>query len=216
MTFPMFVFGLLTVVSALGVVFFGRPLYSALSLVVTLFLVAINFALLGAQFLAATQIMVYAGAIMVLVVFVIMLLGLQTVTPQEKKAGYRALALGVAVVWILGLSQIFRVQGTPVFSTTDLWKPASADTVSGRKVFIRETAEVSNPAPVAPGELEGTTENIGGRLFTKFVYPFEVVSALLLAAIIGATVIAYENKRALPLGRGLRAKQEEKIGQKAA
>ena len=205
MTFPMFVFGLLTVCSALGVVFFGKPLYSALSLVLTLFLVAINFALLGAQFLAATQIMVYAGAIMVLVVFVIMLLGLQVVTVSEKRSGYRAAALGVSLVLVLGLGQIFRYQIIPVFSQESLWKPAAAaSSIPGSSIPGSSIA-----AAPAAGELQGTTEAVGERMFTKFIYPFEVVSLLLLAAIIGATVIAYEPKRSLPLGRGLRAKQEE-------
>ena len=190
MTFPMLVFGLLTLVSALGVIFFDRPLYSALSLVVTLFFVAINFALLGAQFLAVTQIMVYAGAIMVLVVFVIMLLGLKVSTPREKKAGYQAFALGVLLVFVAALTQIFHYQEQTIFSPTALWK--------------------APVAPVADDQIrQGTTEAIGGVLYTRFVYPFEVVSLLLLAAIIGATVIAFENKRGLPLGRGLKAMNTE-------
>ncbi len=214
MTLAMLIFGLLTVVSALGVVFFGRPLYSALSLVLTLFFVAINFALLGAQFLATTQIMVYAGAIMVLVVFVIMLLGLQAVTAQERRAGYRALALGVSIVIILGFAQIFRYQISPVFSANSLWKHPG---ISAERVAALKAENGPAPAAADPNvELFGSTEAVGELMFTKYVYPFEVVSLLLLAAIIGATVIGFESKRALPLGRGLRAKQEEAAERKAA
>ncbi len=83
MTFWMALFGVMTLTSAAGVVLARSPLNSALWLVVTFFLVAAHYAILQADFLAAVQVLVYAGAIMVLVIFVIMLLG-QEARTREK------------------------------------------------------------------------------------------------------------------------------------
>lgn len=88
--FPI-IFGILTVLSAVGVVLATNPLNSALSLILTLFLMAAHYALLNAQFIAVMQILVYTGAIMVLVVFVVMLLGLRT---SKKIQGIPKIAFG--------------------------------------------------------------------------------------------------------------------------
>lgn len=88
-------FGLLTLASAFGVVFSAKALHSALFLVLTLLLVAVHFALLEAQFLAVLQILIYAGAIMVLVVFVVLLLGADQ--PAERE-GFRVPAYLAAVL----------------------------------------------------------------------------------------------------------------------
>lgn len=179
----MFVFGIFTVLSSLGVVFSRKPLTSALYLVVTLFLVAVHFALLGAHFIAVIQIMVYAGAIMVLVIFVIMLLGAE---PEGTKQRY-------------GISTLFSVVVLGFFLYTVL--------SSVRSGFKLEVAEFIKPQT----ELLtlGNTEAVGRLLYTKYLFPFELASLLLLAAIIGAVVLALDAKKALPPGRGLRAKQSK-------
>lgn len=187
MTVTMLIFGLLSVLAALGVVLSPKTLHSALFLVLTLFLVAVHFALLDAGFLAALQVMVYAGAIMVLVVFVIMLLGLDEPVARKKLelsnyfSAFAAVALAGILVFI-GFSSDFQQSS---------WeKAAQSGTI---------------PAP-------GTASEIGALLFTKFLYPFEVTSVLLLVAIIGAVVLAYDRKTPLPAGRGLKAKQKELAG----
>lgn len=122
MTFWMILFGLLTVISALGVVLARAPLNSSLWLVMTFFLIAAHYALLGADFLAAIQILVYAGAIMVLVVFVIMLLGADSDVSEgasglTKIAGALAaftLFAAIAYAVSVGLPQEFIEPGAVV------------------------------------------------------------------------------------------------------
>ena len=176
MTVAMFIFGLLTVLAGCGVVFSTKTLNCALWLIVTLFLVAVHFALIGADFLAALQVMVYAGAIMVLVVFVIMLLGLNETGERGK----------------LGLSAYLAVATSGAFIGLLMWM------LQFPKIFGRDDAAAV---------VSGSPEAVGYALFTRFLYPFEVTSLLLLAAVIGAVVLAYEPKRPLTKGRGLKAKQ---------
>ncbi len=168
-------FGILTVVSACGVVFSRKPLNSALCLVVTLFLVAVHFALLDAPFLAAIQVLVYAGAIMVLVIFVIMLLGVEA-EMKHSRLNFGNIGLVVAVCFFLWVVYGVVNNGFMV--------PTTPQTV-----------------------VVGTTETIGSVLFTKYLVSFELAGVLLLAAIIGAVVLAHDEKRALKAGRGLKAKQ---------
>lgn len=174
----MLVFGILTVLSSCGVVFSVKTLNCALWLIVTLFLMAVHYAFMGADFLAALQILVYAGAIMVLVIFVIMLLGLNERGEERGRAGlssYLAVTVSGAFVGLL----MFMTKNPGVLGSF---------------------AEDGNP-------VAGTPEAVGHALFTDFLYPFEITSVLLLAAIIGAVIIAYEPKRPLRAGRGLKAKQ---------
>jgi len=99
MTFWMALFGVLTILSATGVVFARAPLNSALWLIMTFFFIAAHYGILGADFLSVIQVMVYAGAIMVLVVFVIMLLGSEAHT--KERFGVSGVILGVSVAGAL-------------------------------------------------------------------------------------------------------------------
>jgi NADH-quinone oxidoreductase subunit J len=148
--------------SALLVVKCKNPVNSALSLVNTFFCLAIFYVMLEAPFMAAIQVMVYAGAIMVLIIFVIMLLNLGTETARRFRhavAGASAVAalLLLVVVWFLGRSEPTGVPGDV-------------------------TSQVVRSV--------GHTELIGRALFTDFLLPFEITSVLLLVAIIGAVVLA--------------------------
>ena len=175
----MFAFGALTVISALGVIFSSRSLHSALWLVATLFLVAIHYALLGADFIASLQVLIYAGAIMVLVVFVIMLLGLEQPADMPLGISGRIAAWAVSAVsgvFIALLSLVLR----------------------DGEVFVSDLETKVSGSYASP-------EVIGRVMLTQYVYPFEITALLLLAAIIGAVVLAYEPKRPLAKGRGLRA-----------
>lgn len=155
-------FGLAGVALASGVlvVFQTHPLRSALWLIVNFFAVAGIYLLLHAEFIAAIQIIVYAGAIMVLFLFVIMLLNLRQ--PEEptkepysaQKVGGVVLSVAAALFLSYGLA---RVMFTPA-------------------------------APAKPGL--GNTESIATLLFTDYLLPFEVTSVLLLVAIVGAVVLS--------------------------
>ena len=177
----MVIFGLLTALSALAVILSRRPLNSALWLVLTFFLVAVNYALLSAQFIATLQVLVYAGAIMVLVIFVIMLLGVDTQS-SEPPQRVNSILVSICVGAFVGIM---------------------LDTVL--KGGIKTLGKSAAALPEGYGGISG----VGQLLFTKYLFPFEVVSVLLLAAIVGAVMLAHEKKRPLAPGRGLRAKQKQ-------
>jgi len=183
MNLVMVIFGILTLIAATGVVVSRKPLNSALYLVVTLFLVAVHFAILGADFMAAMQILIYAGAIMVLVIFVIMLLGLEADDADSKNqriANFCSAAISGIFIAVCYLS----LSGLGDFSFKSLAKQGEAQ------------------------KLEfGSTEAIGELMFTTYVIPFQLVGVLLLAAIIGAVLLAFDSRRPLPEGRGLKDKQ---------
>jgi len=151
---------------ALGVVLLRNPVHNALSLVATLFGVAVLFVAQGAYFLAAIQVIVYAGAIIVLFLFVIMLLGVdRTETVQRDPiVGQRATALVVGVA-ILGLSLTVLLAG--------------GEQTTGQK---------SSLAPLSDGLAD--VNRLGRVLFTDYVYAFEITAVLLTVAVIGAVVLS--------------------------
>jgi NADH-quinone oxidoreductase subunit J len=150
---------LVAVGSALGLVLRRNPIHGALFLVVNLGAIAVFYLMLGAEFLAAAQVIVYAGAIMVLFVFAIMVLipGKEETGPDPR----RRLRL-----WAL---------------------PA------GGLLFLQVLAWVllSRGAPPAAGPpAAGGVEAIGRLLFTDYLFPFELTSVLLLAAMVGVLLLA--------------------------
>ena len=180
MTTMMYLFSLLTVLSAVGVVTARQPLHSALFLVLTLFLVAVHFALLGAHFVAATQVLVYAGAIMVLVIFVIMLLGVDAAVPEAPTRFSSVVAAIATGVMVVALGYV---------------------AMSGSELLPTDAGAVATV-------VDGSTKAVGQTLYTQYLYPFEVASVLILAGIVGAVMLGYEKKRPLKPGRGLQSKQE--------
>ena len=160
----------MVIAGAIGVIVRANPVHAALSLVLTLFGVAVHFVALGAHFLAAVQVIVYAGAIVVLFLFVIMLLGVDKSEQlsTEPLGGQRPAAAAVAVAG-LGLVVLLAVQA----------------------------AEITGARAVA-GELSGDDSNLeilGRSLFTDYLFAFEVTSVLLVIAVIGAVVLARTPKR---------------------
>lgn len=145
-------FGFLCVANPLS----RNPVTSAMFLVLTIVSMAGLFVLLNAFFLAAVQILVYAGAVMVLFLFVIMLLDLQ----EEERRKLNKLALGLGGVAILGLAGI----------------------------LVR--ALTSGPAKAGTPAVEGTTRELGRILFQSYLLPFEVVSVLLLVAMVGVILLS--------------------------
>ncbi len=159
------VLAVLTVVSALGVVLHPNPVKSALALIVTLFLLAVVFVLLEAHMIAALQIIVYAGAIMVLFLFVIMLLNLQSEDPERGRRRFVLRGLAWAGGVLLAVELALLTRGAPV----------------GR--------------PGAAPEGYGTAQSVAQSLFTDFLLPFELTSILLLVAVVGAVVLAQKQRR---------------------
>ncbi len=175
------ILSIITGLFALGVVLFEKPLHSALSLVLTSFLIAVHYALLDAHFLAAIQVIIYTGAIMVLVVFVIMLLGLDANIRERVGSFSRISAASLVVSFLLVILWIFYAGGE--------WAMAPAGT------------------PLVPLAQLGTTEAIGKALFTDHVFAFELTSVLLMVGIIGSVLLGLADKRPLPPGRGLKDTQ---------
>ena len=136
-----------------------HPIYSALSLIGVMASLASLYLMLGAEFVAAVQVIVYAGAIMVLFVFVIMLLNAGEEARTRRSLLVRQIGAPL-IVLLLGLI------------TTTLYRQVPADAV------------------VRFGDFPGQTASIGRRLFLYYLLPFEVVSILILVAIIGAVVLA--------------------------
>jgi NADH-quinone oxidoreductase subunit J len=157
------IFAALLIASALGVVVLRSAVRCALSLVTTLFLLAVMFLFLDAQLVAALQVVVYAGAIMVLFLFVIMLLNVQEERQIMARLGLR---VGAAVIGSLFLLAAIRI----------LVRSHAAGGGSG----------MSGAAPVG----FGSTERLAEVLFTRYLFAFEATSVLLLVAIIGAVVLA--------------------------
>jgi NADH-quinone oxidoreductase subunit J len=158
-----FLFAAIAVIFALVVVLHRNPVVGALSLVASFFALAVMYVLLEAPFLAALQVIVYAGAIMVLFLFVIMLLNLQhadepNTRPVQQFLGYTSCAaFGLGLIYYL----------------------------------IKYAAFANGPE----GVFQADARTIGIRMFEAYVFPFEMVSILLLAAIVGAL---YLSGRSLP------------------
>ena len=153
---------LIAVGSAVGLVLKKNPIHGALFLVVNLWCVAVLYLILGAPFLALAQIIIYAGAIMVLFVFAIMVL-----IPGKEETGPDALRPWRLLAFPLGALLLAEVG------------------------LILRSSVFHQGAPPGPGPVPLTgVESLGRLLFTDYLFPFEVTSVLLLAAVVGVLVLA--------------------------
>ena len=150
------------IVSAILVITCKNPINSALSLIMTFFCLATYYVMLDAPFMATIQVMVYAGAIMVLIVFVIMLLNIRVYA--TKKYTHK-IVLGSIIGFITLINTVFLLLKSKVTLPTGPYN----------KEMINQI---------------GHTELIGREMFTTFLLPFEITSILLLVAIVGAVIIA--------------------------
>ncbi len=155
------ILGIGAIATAIGTITRRNPVAAAMNLVAHFFMLSGLYLTLQAQFVAVVQILVYAGAIMVLVVFVIMLLNVGTEEHMHEKFSLTKI-LGV------GLSSAFVLMMVWAFMD----KPSSFTAISPKALSL------------------GTTENIGNVLFGQYLFPFEVISLLLLAALVGAVILA--------------------------
>src|SRR5678816_867280 len=172
-TFHFYLFGFIAVVSALLFVTRKSPVAAALWLVNTMFCLAALYVMLDAQFIGAIQVLVYAGAIMVVFLFVIMLLNLGqagTVT-DARGLGWKLTAGAVSVVMLAQIFALTRAK-TPINLTLP------------QGFAARQVEQTGAIAPVA------------GPLFNEYLLAFEVTSVLLLAAVVGAVVLGRRGEKA--------------------
>ena len=165
------VFAPIAVGSAIAMLLMRNAVHAALLLVVNLFCLAVMYLLLDAPFLFAVQIIVYAGAIMVLFLFVIMLLGVDRGEDlSERLIAQRPVAIG------LGLAVVVEVA-----------------------VAVRAGVGFATRAPAGfdAANADGNTQALARVLFTKYFFPFEVTSVLLIVAAIAAMVLAQRKARAV-------------------
>jgi len=159
---------LVAIAAAIGMLASQNAIYSALFLVINFATVAVFYLLLGAPFIAMVQITVYAGAIMVLFLFVIMLLGAEKLAPGKVLPYQRPLAIGLAVLLAVEALYLILARNPPV---ADIIPPAEATNTVG------------------------ALQEMGLTLFSQYLLPFEVTSILLLIAMVGAIVLTKQEKK---------------------
>lgn len=159
-TILFFIFAGLAIASAVSMVYHKNPLYSAISLVGVFIALSCIYLMLAAPFIAAVQILIYAGAIMVLVVFVIMLLNLDEERPLNRLKYLYALGGGLGAILLAQTMFIF-------YAVMRAPNIPSDQTMSA-----------------------GNTLGIGQAMFTKYLLPVEIVGVLLMMSVIGAVILA--------------------------
>ncbi|MFC2169712.1 NADH-quinone oxidoreductase subunit J [Acidobacteriota bacterium] len=161
--FLFFLLAFVCVGSVLGMIISKNQAYSALFLILAFVCTGGLFALLQAPFIAAIQIIIYAGAIMVLFIFVLMMINLREGLPAEKKRWIKYFSMGIAAVLLIEL-------------------------------FISIKGALSSLKPAAM-EQAGSPTDLGRLLFTKYLYPFEITSILIIAALVGAIVLVKKREK---------------------
>lgn len=163
----LFLFSLLSIVcigAVLGMILSKNQAYSALFVVLVFSCTAGFFALLDAPFIAVVQIIIYAGAILVLFIFVIMMVDIDVGLPPEKKKGTLYLAAALGVILLIEILTALKAASVPLGSG--------------------ERTSVASPS------------DLGHLLFTKYLYPFEITSILIIAALVGAIVLVKKREKA--------------------
>ncbi|MGD9888094.1 MAG: NADH-quinone oxidoreductase subunit J [Halothiobacillaceae bacterium] len=161
------VFASSAVLSAFMMVTTRNTVYAALYLVLTFFSTALTWLLLEAEFLSIVLILVYVGAVMVLFLFVVMMLDVNTAATREGFVRFLPLGAGVAIIMILEMSLVL-----------------------GSKMFGLD----SYPAPLPKLADYSNTEAIGSVLYTVYVYPFEIAAVILLVAMVAAIMLTLRRR----------------------
>ena len=175
------ILAIISVVSAVWMISTKNPVRSALFLVVTFLVVAVYYITLNAQFIAAVQVIVYAGAIMVLFLFVIMLLNLGAPQQLREPGGLQAPVAIFLALLFLGVLFL-----SPTFNSLQASRKPIEYAVT------RPTATMEGPPSVTPENI-GNVETVGYNLFSPalpWLFPFEATSILLLVAVVGAIIMA--------------------------
>lgn len=175
---------LMVVGGALGVILRRNPVHAALSLILTLFGVAVHFVAMEAHFLAAVQVIVYAGAIVVLFLFVIMLLGVDKAEDIKTEPMLRQRVLGpiigIGVLGLVGAGILVARSRTIVRNTTGLDPEVAADGTVSPDANVRQLAR---------------------SLFSDYVFAFELTSVLLVIAVVGTVLLARRPNKGLQAAR---------------
>ncbi len=174
-TFHFYLFGVIAVASAIAFVTRKSPVSAALWLVATMFSLAVMYIMLGAHFIGAVQVIVYAGAIMVVFLFVIMLLNLGDADAigDTRSLWWKLAAGGVGLALIAFLFTLSKPRLDAALTLTP----------DARLAAAREAEQIGAVATVAK------------PLFTQYLLAFEVTSILLLAAIVGAVMLGQQRRR---------------------
>ncbi|TGL37772.1 NADH-quinone oxidoreductase subunit J family protein [Leptospira perdikensis] len=177
-SFLLFIFfGTVTVITALSVIFQKNPVVSAVSLVFTFFALAGIYGIMGALFIATMQVLVYAGAIMVLVVFVLMLLSQRA----ETLSRYREYPIRLVILSVFIFGFFFLL-----YSALTTGVPHSEQTGKGY-----ELSQYSFPIQgTAAVNAKGNVATVGASTYLDYLLPFEMISILLLVAVLGAVILA--------------------------
>jgi len=161
-----YIFAIVAAASAVAVITARNPVHSAVFLILCFVQVAALFILLRAPFLAAVQVFIYVGAVMVLFLFVVLVLDMGRESIMEPFHSQ-------SVPAILSIAILFVLMGLVLFSGT----------------------MTAPKGPYDEAALAMNTEVVGRALYTKYIYPFEVVSVLLLIALIGAVVLVLKERK---------------------
>ncbi len=167
LAFKWFIFlsmGLVSLFSSLMMITRRNPIHCALWLIVAFFCLGVIYLTLNAQFIAVAQVMVYAGAIMMLIVFVIMLIHLEREAVEKAKFS-AAKTVGAFIAFILFLE------------------------IAAAVISYRVGGQTTGVTDLAKGAA-GTVESVGALLYGKYLFPFEIASILLLIGIVGAVILA--------------------------
>ena len=179
MTFFFWFFAVLVVIGAVGVVAMRQPVHSALCLLLSFLGVAALFVTAHAEFLAAVQVLVYAGGIMVLFLFTIMLVNIRRTAGEpflHRQAGV-ALVVAFLLLAVVGGAVVASSRATGL---TEAGQPADAAKLA--------TTTIAHPGAGAE-EVPGNSQAVAWGLYRDYLLPFEVASVFLLVAMIGAVVL---------------------------
>lgn len=184
--FLFWILGPLALASALAVILAKRPVHAALFLVVNFFCVAVFYFALGGQFLGTMQITVYAGAVVILFLFVIMLLGIEAEGPglNLKDSKFIGAALGSAALFVGMAGWVLRP-----------WMSAASACNTSETVLEAAKANPSVACKGLPIDQGVVLHDLGMALFTDFVWPFEVMAVLLTVAAVGALIVGRFNEK---------------------
>jgi NADH-quinone oxidoreductase subunit J len=186
---PLLVFmvvGTIAVASSILVVAMRNPVHSALFLLLTFLCVAVLFVMKGAEFVGAVQVLVYAGGIMVLFLFVVMLINVRHLTDERMTSKYWLGGIGMG----LAVFVLFVTMVRPGTYHQEVNKPdalKSVTTYRNRRIHQADGSVIRRR--VARHTVVGNSEAVGMALYSDYLVPFEVASLFLLVAMIGAIVI---------------------------
>lgn len=178
-----YLFGGFTILAALGVVFNRNPISAAVLLVLTFFCLSVIYGVMGATFIATMQVLVYAGAIMVLVIFVLMLLSLKS---EYVSSFWDHPIRKIFIFFTVGLLILFLAMGVSIGVPHAKVPTKGVNPTTGNyeyKILNEEGKDTGFSA-------KGNTAVVGASTFLDYLLPFEMISVLLLVAVIGAVILA--------------------------